>query len=241
MVDAIPSHGDVAATPTLPNRIPTPQRSAIRHESVFTRGSAESALICGPFCEKLHGEAAHCCCAPAGRRQNAVHGAISNGEATMPKSQKRWIYAPRKQAPPAVPAALKREVQEKANALVETELKPLHVTPPPEDPQFNYIEDLSTRWRGGFFYFFALYRSAGPGALGGQFESKFAAHAVRRGRAFRFGLHAPHRRVDRSGNRSGPGRLPGKHPRRRLVSPVSRSTRRVDSLRRWVRPWSALT
>ena len=62
----------------------------------------------------------------------------------MPKSQKRWIYAPRKQAPPAVPAALKREVQEKANALVETELKPLHVTPPPEDPQFNYIEDLST-------------------------------------------------------------------------------------------------
>ena len=92
----------------------------------------------------------------------------------MPKSQKRWIYAPRKQAPPAVPAALKREVQEKANALVETELKPLHVTPPPEDPQFNYIEDLSTRWRGGFFYFFALYRSAGPGALGGQFESEFA-------------------------------------------------------------------
>jgi hypothetical protein len=90
------------------------------------------------------------------------------------KSQKRWVYAPRRQAPPTVPAALKREVEEKANALVEAELKPRYLQPPPENPQFNYIEDLYTKWYGSFFYFCAQYRSAGPYAQGGHFEAKFA-------------------------------------------------------------------
>lgn len=90
------------------------------------------------------------------------------------KSQKRWIYAPRRATPPTVPAALKREVEEKANALVETVLKPRHVPPTPENPQFNYIEDLYTKWYRSFFYFCAQYRSAGPYALGGNFEAKFA-------------------------------------------------------------------
>ena len=90
------------------------------------------------------------------------------------KSQKRWVYAPRKQAPPRVPAALKREVEERANALVEAVLKPRFVPPPPEDPQFNYIENLYTRWYGSYCYFCAQYRSAGPYALGGHFETKFA-------------------------------------------------------------------
>lgn len=90
------------------------------------------------------------------------------------KSQKRWVYAPRKKPPPKVPAELKREVEEKANALVETVLKPRYVPPPPEDPQFNYIEDLYTKWYRSFFYFCAQYRSAGPYALGGHFEARFA-------------------------------------------------------------------
>ena len=42
-----------------------------------------------------------------------------------------------------------------------------YVQPPPEDPQFNYIEDIATKWVRSYFYFFALYRSAGPYALGG--------------------------------------------------------------------------
>jgi hypothetical protein len=62
----------------------------------------------------------------------------------------------------------------KANALVGAVLKPLHVQPPPEDPEFNYIEDIATKWVRSYFYFYALYRSAGPYALGGQFEAKFA-------------------------------------------------------------------
>ena len=90
------------------------------------------------------------------------------------KSQKSWVDAPRRQAPPPVPAALKWEVEEKANALVETVLKPRYVLPPPANPQFNYIEALYTKWYRSAFYFCAQYRSAGPYALGGHFETKFA-------------------------------------------------------------------
>ena len=95
----------------------------------------------------------------------------------MPKSTKPrygWVYAPAKASPPSVPAAMKRTVEERANALVASVLKPRYVQPPPEDPQFNYIEDIVTKWRGSYFYFCAVYRSAGPHALGGQFETKFA-------------------------------------------------------------------
>jgi hypothetical protein len=95
----------------------------------------------------------------------------------MPKTTKRrktWVYAPKKPAPPTVPESFKREVEAKAKALVESVLKPQHVKPPPEDPQFNYIEDIYTKWYRSYFYFCAQYRSAGPYALGGQFEIKFA-------------------------------------------------------------------
>ncbi len=92
----------------------------------------------------------------------------------MPQSKKQWVYAPKKSAPPKVPETLKREVETKANALVESVLKPQHVQPPPEDPQFNYIEDITTKWYRSYLYFFAQYRSSGPYALDGQFDAKFA-------------------------------------------------------------------
>jgi hypothetical protein len=94
----------------------------------------------------------------------------------MPKSKpkKMWVYAPKKPTPPTVPETLKREVETRGNTLVESVLKPLHVQPVPDDPQFNYIEDIATKWVRSYFYFYALYRSAGPYALGGTFEAKFA-------------------------------------------------------------------
>ena len=92
----------------------------------------------------------------------------------MPKAGYQWVYTPKKPAPPSLPAALKREVETKANALIESVLKPQHVQPPPEDPQFNYIEAITTKWYRSYFYFYAVYRSAGPYALGGTFEAKFA-------------------------------------------------------------------
>lgn len=73
-----------------------------------------------------------------------------------------------------VPAALKREVETKASALVESDLRPKYVQPPPVDPQFNYIESLSTRWYGSYFYFCAHYVVAGPNAIMPSFEHKFA-------------------------------------------------------------------
>jgi len=90
------------------------------------------------------------------------------------KSQKGWGSASTKRAQPTMPAALKQEVEEKAKALVDEVLKPRYVLPPPAEPQFNYIEDLYTKWYRSFFYFCAQYRSAGPHAMGGTFETKFA-------------------------------------------------------------------
>ncbi len=92
----------------------------------------------------------------------------------MPQSKYQWVHSPKKAALPAVPESLKSEVETKANELVETVLKPKHVQPPPENPQSNYIEDITTKWYRSYFYFSALYRSAGPHALGGQFEIKLA-------------------------------------------------------------------
>lgn len=90
------------------------------------------------------------------------------------KPRKTWVYAPSKQSPPPVPPELKREVEEKVNALVEQVLKPRYVSPPPENPQFNYIEDLYTKWYRSFFYLCARYCAAGPHSLGGNFEVRFA-------------------------------------------------------------------
>jgi hypothetical protein len=92
----------------------------------------------------------------------------------MPGPKYQWVYSPKKPAPPKVPESLKREVETKANELVETVLKPQHVPPPPEDPQSNYIEDITTKWYRSYFYFTAIYRSAGPYARGGTFDAKFA-------------------------------------------------------------------
>lgn len=95
----------------------------------------------------------------------------------MPKTatpRKAWVYAPKKPTPPKVPEALKHEVETKANALIESVLKPIHVQPPPEDPQFNYIESLYTKWYHSYFYFCAHYIVAGPHAMMPSFEHKFA-------------------------------------------------------------------
>lgn len=93
----------------------------------------------------------------------------------MPKQPKKtWVYSPPRPAKPTLPEALKAEVTARANELIETTLKPRHVQPPPENPQFNYVEDLYTKWYRGYFYFCATYRVAGPHAMVPTFESHFA-------------------------------------------------------------------
>ena len=73
-----------------------------------------------------------------------------------------------------MPEALKREVETKANALVESVLKPRHVKEPEPDPQFNYIVDIYTKWYRSYFYFCSRYACPGPYALSPFFEDKFA-------------------------------------------------------------------
>jgi hypothetical protein len=73
-----------------------------------------------------------------------------------------------------VPDALKDEVTARANDLIETELKPRYAQHPPENPQFNYISDIYTKWSQGYFYFCATYTCPGPEALSPSFEARFA-------------------------------------------------------------------
>jgi hypothetical protein len=90
----------------------------------------------------------------------------------MAKRHKAMTWAITK--PSGVPAAVKDMLSARAHKLVDSELKPKHVQPPPRNPRFNYIIDLSTRWHGRFFYFVSKYASPGPNALSPFFEADFA-------------------------------------------------------------------
>jgi len=92
----------------------------------------------------------------------------------MPKQQKPWGYSPRKATTSQLQETLKREVTTKANELIETALKPKHIQPPPENPQFNYIVDIYGKWYHRYFYFCATYCVPGPNATVPVFEAKFA-------------------------------------------------------------------
>jgi hypothetical protein len=92
----------------------------------------------------------------------------------MAKTPKMWIYRPPKPAAPKVPDRVKLEVQERADRLIETILKPQHVQPPPKGYDFNYIVDLYAKWYRHYFNFCAKYSSPGPNALSPFFEVRFA-------------------------------------------------------------------
>ena len=94
----------------------------------------------------------------------------------MAKTRKTWVYSPPKPPAPKVPPGVKTDVQQKADELVETILKPKHIQPPPAPDQFqhNYIADIYTKWYRHYFYFCAKYCVPGPNALMPSFEAKFA-------------------------------------------------------------------
>jgi hypothetical protein len=94
----------------------------------------------------------------------------------MVKTRKMWVYSPPKTPAPKMPASVKTEVEQKANALVESLLKPKNIQPPPAPDAFqhNYIADIYTKWYRHYFYFCAKYNVPGPNALAPSFEAKFA-------------------------------------------------------------------
>ena len=92
----------------------------------------------------------------------------------MAKNQKRWVYRPKKPPSPKVPESIKAHVETQANQLIESFLKPAYIKPPPEEPRFNYLVELSTKWYRNYFYFCSRYCSPGPNAISPYFEDKFA-------------------------------------------------------------------
>jgi len=89
----------------------------------------------------------------------------------MAERQKIWVYNPQRQPKPK---AVRIDLEPKANELVDSIIKPMHVKPPREEEQFNYIVDIYTKWYRNYFYFCARYRCPGPNAIPPFFEAKFA-------------------------------------------------------------------
>lgn len=94
----------------------------------------------------------------------------------MTKKRKMWVFSPQKPVAPKMLPSLKAGIQQKADQLVETVLKPRYIQVPPAPDQFqhNYISDLYTKWYRHYFYFCAKYSIPNPDALMPFFEVKFA-------------------------------------------------------------------
>jgi hypothetical protein len=84
-----------------------------------------------------------------------------------------WTRSGRTSRPP-VPDAVKERVQREGDALVAEVLRPRAVKPPPENPEWNYVSDVFTRWYHSWFYFCATFTSPSPRALSPTFEVRFA-------------------------------------------------------------------
>jgi len=71
-----------------------------------------------------------------------------------------WVYDPAgalRRSKKPVPADLQHEVERRAQALIDSTLKPRYIQPPPRKTELNYLVDLHARWRGPFFYFCSRY------------------------------------------------------------------------------------
>jgi hypothetical protein len=89
-------------------------------------------------------------------------------------TKKIWRLLPPKKLKHKVPESVKTYVQEKADHLIQSILKPQHIKPPPKDARLNYIVDIYSKWYQSYFYFCATYRCPFPNRISDFFESRFA-------------------------------------------------------------------
>jgi hypothetical protein len=82
-----------------------------------------------------------------------------------------WVNNPKPKKPTE---NTKYRVEIEANDLVNSYLKPTYVIAPPDDPEYPYVVDIQTRWRGSYFYFVGVYRDPRPDAISPTFEDQFA-------------------------------------------------------------------
>ena len=104
----------------------------------------------------------------------------------MAKRKKRWVYVPPRKAKPKVSEALKAELTEKVNTLIENKLKPwkLDFDSFSKERGWNYAVDMYTKWWRNYLYLCSKYRSPGPNAISEYFEIRFTRLEYIGGRQF---------------------------------------------------------
>lgn len=91
------------------------------------------------------------------------------------KVPKRWVYSPpSKDVSSAFNAASKAQLEVRVRELIDKELKPKHIKPPPKDASFNYLTDITLKWHGSTLFLVGVYACPGPDALSPSFEDRFA-------------------------------------------------------------------
>ncbi len=92
----------------------------------------------------------------------------------MAGKRKMWIPSSPRKTKSQVPDSIKRSLNEKAGEIIENDLKPKHIKPPPTENDFNYLVDIYSKWYRNYFYFCAKYNCPSPSAISPSFETKFA-------------------------------------------------------------------
>ncbi len=89
-------------------------------------------------------------------------------------TRKQWVVSSSSKAKPKIADAIKKELTDKANALIENVIKPNHISPPPTDNDFNYLVDIYSKWYRNYFYFCSTYNCPHPNAIAPSFDIKWA-------------------------------------------------------------------
>lgn len=92
----------------------------------------------------------------------------------MAKRQKTEFIGPPKPKKSQIPESLKKLVEEQAQHLVDTVLKPEYVKPPPEGNDFTYLVDIYIKWHRSYFYFCVKHRCPSPNCITEFFDDKIA-------------------------------------------------------------------
>ena len=89
-------------------------------------------------------------------------------------ARKQWVVSSSPHVKAKVTDAIKMELTDNANALIENVIKPNHISPPPTDNDFNYLVDVYSKWYRNYFYFCSTYNCPSPNATAPSFDIKWA-------------------------------------------------------------------
>lgn len=73
------------------------------------------------------------------------------------RPQRVQMYSPKAAPKPKIPAAIKDHAQAEVDRFVDEVLRPRFLRIPPEEPRFDYVVDVFTRWCRSYLYFCASY------------------------------------------------------------------------------------